>query len=160
MILSITHRRISLRNSTQSEFRPQHLFTKLDQSLTVVNTVSWWNLCGHKLPLESILFIAKCRCALAHFTYSIESVFKISYELDSHISRFSVVYVNNKFVSISKFRNWKKARAKSKNCSLQSVIFRTFWKDYAFVGLLYFCSDIFFRLGQPFLLGYLLDYFR
>lgn len=40
------------------------------------------------------------------------------------------------------------------------MIFTTFWKDYAILSIISFINDILIRLGQPFLLGYFLLYFR
>lgn len=56
------------------------------------------------------------------------------------------------------YRNWNKTSPKRR--TLLSVLWRTFWKDYAILAIGCFCNDIVLRLGQPFLLGYLLQYFR
>lgn len=58
------------------------------------------------------------------------------------------------------FRNWSKRSKNSRHRSLLSVILRTFWKDFIRLTLLCFCNDIIIRLGQPYLLGYLLRYFQ
>lgn len=47
-----------------------------------------------------------------------------------------------------------------KRNSLLWVILRTFWFDYTFLAIISFCNDVILRLGQPFLLRYLLEYFR
>ncbi|XP_055306876.1 ATP-binding cassette sub-family C member 4-like [Sitodiplosis mosellana] len=56
--------------------------------------------------------------------------------------------------------NWNKQTSKPRHRSLLTVIFVTFWRDYAFLAFLCFFNDIILRLGQRFLLGYLLQYFR
>ncbi|XP_055319307.1 ATP-binding cassette subfamily C member 4-like [Sitodiplosis mosellana] len=57
--------------------------------------------------------------------------------------------------------NWVRSTSKAdERNSLLSVILYTFWRDYAFLSVCCFFNDIVFRLGQPFLLGYLLKYFR
>lgn len=53
-----------------------------------------------------------------------------------------------------------KRSSNKKPRSLLAVIFRTFWKDYALLSLFCFTNDILIRLGQPFLLGYLLRFFK
>lgn len=55
-------------------------------------------------------------------------------------------------------RNWNKRGSKQR--SLLAVIFVTFWKDYAILTICCFCNDILLRLGQPFCLSYLLQFFR
>lgn len=57
-------------------------------------------------------------------------------------------------------RNWNKHTSKTKHRSLLTVIFITFWKNYVLLAALCFFNDIVLRLGQRFLLGYLLQYFR
>lgn len=56
------------------------------------------------------------------------------------------------------YSNWNKKTTKKR--SLLSVIFTTFWKDYTILSVLCFFNDVLLRLGQPFLLGYFLRYFR
>lgn len=58
------------------------------------------------------------------------------------------------------YRNWNKQSTKPKSRPLLRVIFSTFWKDYAILTTFCFTNDIVLRLGQPFVLGYLLRYFR
>lgn len=58
------------------------------------------------------------------------------------------------------YRNWNKQTTKPGHRSLLTVIFATFWKDYTFLAFICFFNDIVLRLGQRFLLGYLLQYFR
>lgn len=60
----------------------------------------------------------------------------------------------------SNHRNWNKQTSKLKHRSLLTVISSTFWKDYTLLAFLCFFNDIVLRLGQRFLLGYLLQYFR
>lgn len=58
------------------------------------------------------------------------------------------------------YRNWNKQATRLKSRPLLRVIFSTFWKDYAILSGFCFINDILLRLGQPFILGYLLRYFR
>lgn len=55
-------------------------------------------------------------------------------------------------------RNWNKQPLNKR--SLLSVIFATFWKEYVILTICCFSNDIVLRLGQPFLLGLLLQYFQ
>lgn len=57
-------------------------------------------------------------------------------------------------------RNWLRYSKKAEPRSLLFVLFATFWKDYAKLSLICFFTDVVFRLAQPFLLGYLLEFFR
>lgn len=57
-------------------------------------------------------------------------------------------------------RNWNKQSTRLKSRPLLRVIFSTFWRDYAILTTFCFTNDIILRLGQPYVLGYLLRYFR
>lgn len=58
------------------------------------------------------------------------------------------------------FRHWnEQLKHDSKNPSLIKAIFKTFWREYAILGVINFGNDIIVRLTQPIFLGLLLSYF-
>lgn len=58
------------------------------------------------------------------------------------------------------YRNFIKQSSKVKQNSLRWTILCTFWRDFVYLGVLSFFNDIVFQLGQPFLMGQFLNYFR
>lgn len=58
------------------------------------------------------------------------------------------------------FRHWNaQLKTNSKNPSLIKAIYKTFWREYLFLGCIQFSHDILIRLTQPIFLGLLLSYF-
>ncbi|XP_052868167.1 ATP-binding cassette sub-family C member 4-like [Anopheles cruzii] len=57
-------------------------------------------------------------------------------------------------------KKWFEQQAGPGRPSLVKAIFKTFWREYGVLGFITIVNDIFIRLAQPIVLGWLLMYFR